>query len=184
MVPTLVSDEATILLGRVVPVSNDAGISPADKAPTVVKEEVTILLGRAVPVNSDAGTAPATNVPTVVMLERFDVDINVPLLGSVTEVVLFAFNVTEKAPVVTSEERFANVKVAEVAGAVIVTLFNVVAIPFPTVTSRVELSTKSFSATHEPKASTPTKKYSFEVVVFRKTERSYCAAAAGRDAPA
>jgi hypothetical protein len=85
---------------------------------------------------------------------------------------------------VINDERFASVNVAEVAGAVIVTLFSVVAVPLPIVTFLVALSTKSLRAIHEPFSSVPAKKNNLEVDVLRNTDRSYCSAGVGREAPA
>ena len=81
--------------GSVVPVSNDVGIAPADKVPTVVNDDVTIELGSVVPVSNDVGISPADKVPTEVILDRFDVEINVPPFGKVTEVTPPATRVIE-----------------------------------------------------------------------------------------
>jgi hypothetical protein len=59
--------------------------------------------------------------------------VNVPVVGSVTFVAAVAVNVVENAPLVAKVLPFAKVRVAEVAGAVIATLFTEVAEATPSV---------------------------------------------------
>jgi hypothetical protein len=116
----------------VVPVT----VSVVPKLPLIVSVLAALL---AIPVPPYAGPiieafqVPLVIVPTVAKLDKpaTAVFTNVPDVGKVTLVEAVVVNVVENPPAVASVDPSASVSVAPVAGAVIVSLFTVVAVATP-----------------------------------------------------